>query len=459
MNPSRETNIVIFGSNFLASQLFVAACGFNDSKITVIDRKDPLIIKGLNYDTFRIIQNHCPDITIKDCYSGRIYGDKTANRQISFVFKDWVHEPIDVYLEDADIIIHAGCIYDKEYSENNPQDTTEVAIKGMNNILYNLKEFALVGDKRPLFMFMSSLNVYGDQSSNTSKDEMLTEDNTIPNPKKLIDLSLYQQENIVRSQLPSFDIDYLILRLGNIIGDYTPPTSLVTGASLAMLNKKKAFTVNDGQNSIELLHTNDLFYLVTAILKKYREVYHDKTNDKEEWTVDKDKETDYKKIVNQIYNVKADEKEEKTVLGVVRAIFRMPDHLPAITAEHKIGRLKNYKVVAPQILKEYDPDAPPTVKFGKPISTEKINLALGFVPMTSLSYALRDTIRYCLNNLCPDISEVHKDALSKIFYIIRSPTVELAKKQGASKSVVDSVKQLTEEMEKSLNAPVVPEQK
>lgn len=469
---NKSTNVILFGTNFLAAQIFVALCSFTDINITVIDRKDPYILQTFNRDVFNIFNRYLPGVTTRDFYNAKIFGDKPSNRTISLVFKDWVNEDIEMYISDSDIIINAGGIYDSQYAKNNPKDTLFVSTQGLYNLLKQVQKnsfpYKSNGNKRPLFIQMSSVNVYGDQSGDQTPLEdkpEITEENTTPNPIDILNLSLYQQENMVKSffggrkdseeDLGSNDIDYLILRLGTLCGDFTPPTSLITAACLALLEKKKTFTVYDGSNSIEPLHINDLFHLMMSLIKRYRAVYHDNQDEDGNIKVDKEKEYEYLRVVNQIYNIKADEKEEKTVQGVVNSIYAMTSYLPAVKPEHKIGRLRNYKIQAPKIVKGND-DSIPFIKFGRPISSKKAYDNLGFLSGESLSYVYRHVLRYCLNYLTPDISDTEKEAICKIFYIPVTPNSENIKGKKLKTEIKDLVRKSDKIMSKALSEPNEP---
>lgn len=436
MTSMTGTNILIFGSNFIASQIFGATLAYDKVHVTVMDRKDPLVIQNQNQTTRDIISRYCEGMTYRDFFKEKAFGDRKTGKKISFMFKDWVNEEID--LSNYDIIFHTGCIYDTLYADYNSRDTWNVATSGLHNVLTQLK----LSEKRPLFVFISSINVYGDQLNNET-DEELTEE-TDPNPQDNLNQSLLQQENYIKQNIGSY-ADYMILRLGTLIGEFTPVDSLVTATALALITKQETFTVYNGKNSIELLNMTDLSYLIANIVNRYIT-----SRDMRET----EREKEYTNVVNQIYNIKTDEKEEKTVLGVVRSFCALGSNLPSINEEHKIKKLKNYSIEVPKLLKSYEDDKH-FIKFGRGVSSKKAYDRLGFISSNPLSYSYKDVVRYCLKHLIADMPDNEREAIEKIFYIPRTPTPErVERKKKLNKHVKDLVKQVNHKIEKGLNDKV-----
>jgi nucleoside-diphosphate-sugar epimerase len=403
------TNVILLGSNFMSAQIAVSLLGHDDTSVTVVDRKDPLTIRNVNQDMVNIVKKYCLlptyQISYRDEYEGTQFGDDKRKIFLSFIFKDWVHEDISDILKDADVIIHSGCIYDTIFSNANPKETLDVNINGTYNIISQLNK---LDDAGKLFLFMSSINVYGDQSGN--KEEMITEDGSIPNPKDLLNLSLYTAENIIKS-LMNNDNQFMIFRLGTLCGYFTPHTSLVTAANIALLDRKHhpEFTVYNGGNSIELLDMNDLGMLVNNVYSMY------KAGDKQK----------YELVTNHVYNIKAEEKEEKNVRQIVEIIMTTPKRLPVITKKHGIKGINNYQLKAPKIVESLTDADKPFVKFGKPVSGAKARENLNFLSMKPLSQSLlTHTISYVLMYILADIKSNERQALAKMFYLPSVPSVD-----------------------------------
>lgn len=409
---------MILGSNFLSASLFVRLCGLDNTHIYVMDRKDPTTIMNYNQDVYNIFKKYCKKLTYRDLYNDTEFGDPKRNIKITFLFNDWTKENI-ILNNYMDIIINTGSVYDTVYAEHNPKETLNVNINGMHNLLNRVDKIynSLSDDKRKLFIQCSSINVYGDQTN--KNEEEITEDSTVPNPKDLLNYSLYAQEQMLKSMFdPELDnIDYIILRLGTLVGEFTPRDSLVTAAVSAMLQGKKEFTVYNGNNSIELLDINDLGFLIEDIVSKYKQYQE---NDEKEIE-------NYKKMVNQTYNIKSEEPQEKTVMSVARSIFMPIEHLPTITKEHKIKGINDFKIKAPKIVESFGTSSDkPNIKFDKSISGAKAKELLKFASMKPLVYSLLPiTVNYLLNYILVDFSEAERKAFAKIFYLPQTPHPEI----------------------------------
>ena len=291
----KTTRVLLIGSNYLASSIFVRLCSHENTHVIVMDRRDPTTIINYNQDTKNIFTRYCRRYRYKDCYTGKEYGDPRRNIKISFLMKDYISEPVHSSIEesallaDVDLVVYAGAIYDSLFALHNPNETTRVNQVGMSKLVNDY----LPAMGNPMLLHMSSINVYGDQSD--SKDPEITEDNTKPNPQDVLNQSLLVQENLIRDHVKR----WMIFRLGTLMGEFTPVSSLCTAAIAAMLTEQKKFHVTNYHDSIELLDINDLGLLVYDIVGR---VSQGKIDDGQ---------------INQIYNIKCDEPESKTVGSIV----------------------------------------------------------------------------------------------------------------------------------------------
>lgn len=421
--------ILLIGSNFLSALVLTRLCGFNDSYITVLDRRDPTVIKNFNQDVFRIMQRWCKNLRYRDLYNGTEFGDPKRNIKIKFIFKDWVNESLSN--GNYDIIFHTGNIYDSLYAQANPTDTYNVNVKGTMNILNNLDSIVnSSGEKNPLFIQMSSINVYGDQTNNNG-DEEITEDKTVPNPQDVLNFSLFTQENLVKGLIHKYGCDYMTLRLGTLIGDFTPLDSLVTAAMTALILQKDSFEVYNSQNSIELLASRDFEGLITNIIQMYKEY------DEEKWS----------KVVNQVYNIKCEEPQIKTVETVVRSIYdEMVPKLPRITSEHGIKGIDNLKLKAPKLKFIGLGQGKPNIKWDKPISIAKAKEVFKFLPQNPLVMTMvPHTASFLLNYVTVGFSDEEREAFKKIFYLPSTPTP-----QTVDNSVHNDVKVAVDDINKQI---------
>ena len=399
-------------------------------KLQLWIEKTPLIIQNPNNEVRRFIERYCKDLTYEDEYNMRTFGDPKRNIKVRFAFKDWINEPLEL---DYDIIIYTGCIYDPLYAQANSKETLNIATQGLFNLIRNIKSNR---ERNPLLIFMSSVNVYGDQSEN--KEEEITE-NTIPNPKTVLELSLYNQENMIKSLAPLYDVDYMIFRLGNLVGEFTSLNSLVNSAVTALLLQKPTFEIYNYKNSIALLDEKDLGNTLNSILQLYQE-----GGEK------------YDKLCNQVFNLKSDEREETTVETVVQSIFATANHLPQIGFDHFKemsikGMTEPFKLKAPKI-KYGISQSKPTIVFGKPISTKKANELLKFVTLKPLVWSLLPTtahflLNYVLGNMHPNV----RKCIEKILNLPVTPTPENVDKDKVNQDVLDVVKDVSENIDKSLS--------
>jgi nucleoside-diphosphate-sugar epimerase len=435
-NKPKTTNILLIGSNFLAAHILVRLLSFENVHVTVMDRKDPVNIINYNQDVYRIFKHYLKDLKYRDLYTGKSFGDPKRNIKLSFVFKDWVKEFVHSPGQASyiDIIINAGNIYDRLYANYNKKETMNVNIGGMHNLLENIPTLieARQSDQKSLLIDLTSVNVYGDQSSvNPNQQDEITEDDTTPNPKDLLNYTLYTQENMIKAFADQQDLDYIILRLGTLCGEFIPRDSLVPAAVTAILLQKKEFEVYNAKESIELLDINDLGMTINSIVQLY-----------------KNGDTQYEKIVNQIYNLKSDETEPKTVEGVVQSLQLATSKLPTIIKDHGIKGIDGLKLKSPSIkYADLSEHQKPYICFDKPISTAKAKSLLGFQPQKPLIYSMLPvTVNYLLNYILPDFSDEMRRAFTKIFYLAQTPSPSIV-----DENVHNDVKKLIEEIDEEMN--------
>jgi nucleoside-diphosphate-sugar epimerase len=417
-STTSPTKILLIGSGFLASSIFVRLCSHENTHVIVMDRRDPTTITFFNQDTKNIFTKYCRKYQYADSFTGKEFGDPKRNIKISFLMKDYVSEPVHStaqeasLLSDVNLVVYAGAIYDSVFSLHNPNETDRVNIQGITNLVRNY--VPNIGN--PIFIHMSSLNVYGDQSEFSGAE--ITEDSTTPNPRDVLNLSLYQQENIIRASLDK----WMIFRLGTLMGEFTPISSLCTAAVAAMLMKQKVFHVSNYHNSIELLDINDFGLLIYDLVGR---VKSGKINDGQ---------------INQIYNIKCDEKEPKTVGGIVKSIYSLTK-LPSITTEHKLKGMAGYRIKVPEVVVQGYGDK--LINFNeKTVSREKSFNKLGFSCNNPIVYSmLRGTVSYLLNYVLTGFSPEELEAIRKILYLASVPHPDyLDENEDVNKDVKDLVK-------------------
>jgi len=417
------TNLLIVGSGFLAAQCLVRAAGFNDVSITVIDRKDPLTIINYNQDVFRMFQRYCRDISYKDIMnpqSLKKYGDPKRNIEFKFKFLDiekedrwWEH------IDCPDIIFNAGGIYDRLYAELNPNATVETNTDFITSLTRGINGLAEKEGKKPLFIHFSSINVYGDMS-HMKGEKAVIDESTKPNPIDPLNKSLLNQEQLVT--LSALSYDYAIMRLGTLIGYFTPAESLVNQAVLALLKQDDKFALtNSADESIELMDLTELGHIINAIILKQQ--------DPVQLNIFK----------NQTYNVKVEEPEPKTIFSVVNAIYQGVNKLP---------KINGVKLSAPEITQPLSKK--PVINFGDvPISSFKFQHVFNWVSTRPTIFSLlHSTVAYLVDYRIAGLPDEEKETFKRIFAIEFTPTEASAKKADVNQDVIETVKDVNKEIEK-----------
>lgn len=411
-------NILIVGSGFLASLVLTRCAGFNDTCITVMDRKDPMTIVNYNNDTKKIFEKYCSGMTYRDMmnpHSTKQWGDPKRNMEIKLRFIDYVNQPgWQEFVDKPDIVFNCGSIYDRLYADINPDATFDFNVNAVISLIQGLHTYE---DKKPLLVHFSSINVYGDLSDLQGQKTVIDE-STQPVPKDPLHRSLYlQEEHVQKSKL-----DYAIMRLGTLVGDFTPQQSLINQALLAVLRGDDEFQLDhSSEESIELFDMADLGAIINAIILKC------------------DDTLQYKIFKNQIYNVKVEEPEPKTIGGVVNAIYQCIGRLP---------KINGIKLSAPEIKKPFN--KPNLINFAQiPISSFKFNNTFAYAASNPMIFSiLHATVNYLLNYVIVGMDEGEKNTFKKIFAIDFTPTEESAKKEGVNQDVVDTVKDVNDSLEK-----------
>lgn len=388
-----QTKILLIGSGFLSSAIFARLYAINNVDITIMDRKDPMGIISHNYDSQRIMQRYAKDFDYDDVFTEKQYGDEKRNTFFKFKFIDWVNENFNG--EGFDIVVHGGSIYDTRYSDVNETETLNVNVKGTKNILDNLTG-------NPLVMYLSSINVYGDQS--TCPHEEIDEDSTIPNPKSFLNYTLYSTENLLKAS----KFNYVILRLATMYGYFTPVSNLVNSAIKALILGQKEFGVYNANESIEVVDIKDVMDVIESIVDRYQK-------------------DEYHTIKNQVFNIKAEEKEPKTVDLIVKSVYNSVFNYPTITEDHKIPGFKGgFKLVAPKIAYMYEYDHP-RIKFNIPISIKKSVNLLGYSSGRPIMMGMLPiTVHYLLGYVLDDVKmpRIKRRIIEKIFGIKSTPSAE-----------------------------------
>lgn len=408
-------NTLILGSGYLAAVCLVRAAGFNDNNITIVDRKDPLTIVNYNQDVYRLFKRYCKNIDYKammDPFTKVKCGDPKRNMEIKFKLRDFEHG--DEWwdgIPPPDIVFNASPIYDRLYGAQNPEATSYINCRSIENILKGIKAM----DSKPFFVQFSSVNVYGDQSENT--DKVITE-RTKPNPIGPVNTSLYFQE--LEVQDASDYLNYMIFRLGTLIGYFTPVTSLVNQAVLALIRQDQTFRLlNNPDESIEVFDLTDLGQIINSVFQMRNDHFQFQT------------------IQNQIFNVKSEEPEPKTIGSLVNSLYQGVVKLPKIEGI----KLKAPEIVEPVIKK------PLEVNFNQmPITVNKFMGTFKWAANRPIIFSLlHSTSAYLIDYVLP-LDDDEKELYKRLFAISFTP-----RDKDVNKDVADLKKQVTVNNEANLS--------
>jgi nucleoside-diphosphate-sugar epimerase len=234
---ANKKKILIFGRGQLASHIVCALLSDESTHITIVHRNDPKLI-FMNPDMQKY-EDRVDRITIKQ------YSDFDLYRLFFGGPK-------------YDTIINADSIHDSKFASNNPVETS------MHNEVFvtRLLDILKMTDYKGRLIHLSSDKVYGIQ-----KDLPITEE-AKPNPLGDRSGSRFAQEIKITSKAKAANIRYIILRLGNIFGEYTPmETCINTWVKNALLNEP--LTIYGGganeRNSRDFVSIYDISHLVRKL--------------------------------------------------------------------------------------------------------------------------------------------------------------------------------------------------
>ena len=174
----------------------------------------------------------------------------TINKDASIVKGDLTkYDTLLNATKDIDIVLHVGGIF-SHYVDKYPELAIDVNIKGT----WNLKKASSINNVNHI-IYASSSFVYGDVENIPLHENSLTE------PKDLLGITKLAGEKILK--LTYLDkIDYTILRLFNVYGEYQYPDELYTSVLSTWikqsLEKKDLVIHDDGTQSLDFVYVKDV---------------------------------------------------------------------------------------------------------------------------------------------------------------------------------------------------------
>ena len=244
-------NIVLFGSNYIASHIALLLIGEEDSeqrttnKIHIIEtRKDP----------YALFLNHPPFQKRWEIENGRRIRLHHASQWDSQSMEDLLRS-----FGEIDYVINTSFIHASDYSRLNPKETlfTNCLWTGdMMNALRRIPNFGSSGH----VIHISTASVYGKQEPEKLP---LTED-VLPNPVGNKAASRLAQENIISGMGKGYGLPYTILRTGTHYGLYTPDDTVMAIFARNAISGEPLVVQGDGAQSRDFTNIEDV---AQAVLK------------------------------------------------------------------------------------------------------------------------------------------------------------------------------------------------
>ena len=229
-----------------------------------------------------------------------------------------------------DVVVHLAALTGLKKCHDNPQLAFETNVYGTYNLLKNCQS----GTK---IIFISSREVYGETINSKSKESDYTKPNNVYGVTKML------AEQIVQLESQKNNLDYTILRLTNVYG----PEGDQYGAQIIikdMLRERK-IKIMGGTQRLNFVYVDDVVELINKILSDTR-------------------------ASKQIFNVGSN--DTLTIKEFAQKVIQTQDH--KIEFEHL--PMRNTET------SNFEP------------SLDKLSKELGFVPKTSLSEGLKNTINW-----------------------------------------------------------------
>ena len=234
-----------------------------------------------------------------------------------------------------EVVIHLAALTGLKKCHDNPQLAFETNVYGTYNLLKNCQQ----GTK---IIFISSREVYGETLNSKSKETDTTKPNNVYGITKLL------AEQLVQLESQKNNLDYTILRLTNVYG----PEGDQYGAQVIIKDVLRARKVRimGGSQRLNFVYVDDVVELIGKTLT-------DSSSSK------------------QIFNVGSD--DTITIKEFAQQVIKMQDKDISI----------EYLPMRNTETSNFDP------------SLEKLFLIMGFVPKTSLSQGLKNTIGWYQKSL------------------------------------------------------------
>lgn len=195
------------------------------------------------------------------------------------------------WLPEADVIFNFAAESDVDNSNRDCYSFVQSNIAGVQNLLSIINNRVVIRSDKPLFVHMSTDEVYGDlETGSYSEASYLNPSNPYAATKASADL-------LIQSWYRTHGLDYIIIRPSNNYGKYQYPEKLIPLAVKRLQRGKKIKLHNNGDPVRSWTHVEDT---IDAILT----IYHEGDR-------------------NKIYNISSgfEQKNKKTVQQIINAYF------------------------------------------------------------------------------------------------------------------------------------------
>ncbi|HLC88863.1 MAG TPA: NAD(P)-dependent oxidoreductase [Candidatus Nanoarchaeia archaeon] len=173
------------------------------------------------------------------------------------------YNPIKTALtKDRDILIHLASSVNINDMLKNPRETIANNIDSTLNLLEDIR----LNNPSCLLVFLSSEKVYGNTTGNFTDISIDEENSTIPvdpyGSSKLI------SELLIKSYQSNYNLNYIILRAGNIFGPGQKPDLFIPSIITKIIEHPEKVTLGSLEAYRNFIYVEDLIKAIASCLKK-----------------------------------------------------------------------------------------------------------------------------------------------------------------------------------------------
>lgn len=189
---------------------------------------------------------------------------KELNKLLAYPNFTFVKEDICsvAWLPEADVIFNFAAESDVDNSNRDSYSFVQSNIAGVQNLLSIINSRVVIRSDKPLFVQISTDEVYGDLVSGSySEDSCFNPSNPYAATKASADL-------LIQSWHRTHDLDYIIIRPSNNYGKFQYPEKLIPLAVKRLKRGKKIKLHNNGTPIRSWTHVEDTIDAILTIYNK-----------------------------------------------------------------------------------------------------------------------------------------------------------------------------------------------